>query len=64
MVFNSKTIRVSLEPGDMIRCKSDWDGATLADILSERGINWDYVYEKDGKEGLWVIVLPEEANDE
>jgi hypothetical protein len=51
---------VALEPGDMIRCKSDWDGATLADILSERGINWDYVYEKDGKEGLWVIVLPEE----
>lgn len=36
MVFNSKNNRVALEPGDMIRCKSDWDGATLADILSER----------------------------
>lgn len=64
MVFNSKKNRVSLEPGDLIRCRSEWDAATLADILSERGINWDYVYKIEGEDGIWVIVLPEEETKE
>ena len=48
----------------MIRCRSEWDAATLADILSERGINWEYVYKKDGEDGIWIIVLTEEETKE
>ena len=61
MVFNSKKTRVSLEPGDTIRCKDAADAGTLADILSDRKIPWELFYEKDGQKGIWIEILSEEA---
>lgn len=60
MVFNSKTIRVSLEPGDTIKCKDADDAGKLADILSDRKIPWELLYEKDGVKGIWIEILEDE----
>lgn len=64
MVFNSRTDRVAFEPGDMIRCRNAEDAAALGDIFCHREINWEFVYELDGKTGIWLKVLPEEAAEE
>lgn len=64
MLFNSKNGRVALEPGDTIRCRDAEDAGKLADILCERKINWEYKYEKDGKKGIWIEILAEEAANE
>lgn len=61
MIFNSKTGRVALEPGDMVRCKNANDAATLADIFCDRGINWEIVYKKGEQKGIWLVVLEEDA---
>lgn len=60
MVFNSKTIRVSLEPGDTIKCKDADDAGKLADILSDRKIPWELLYEKDGVKGIWIEILEDD----
>ena len=60
MVFNSKTIRVSLEPGDTIKCKDADDAGKLADILSDRKIPWKLLYEKDGVKGIWIEILEDD----
>lgn len=62
MVFNSKTIRVSLEPGDTIRCKNADDAGKLADVLSQRKIPWELVYEKDGVSGIWIEIIDDEES--
>ena len=61
MLFNSKTGRVALEPGDMVRCRNANDAATLADIFCDRGINWKIVYKKGEQKGIWIEVLEEDA---
>lgn len=61
MIFNSKTMRARLEPGDTIRCKDADDAGTLADILSKRQIPWELLYEKKGKKGIWIEILEEDA---
>ena len=57
MLFNSKTGRVALEPGDMIRCRDTFDAGELADIMCERKIPFEFIYEKDGVKGIWIMVL-------
>ena len=65
MVFNSKTNRVSLEPGDTIKCRDAKDAAQLGDILCERHINWEFLYEKNKQKGIWIVILAdEEERDE
>lgn len=64
MVFNSKTGRVAFEPGDTIRCRDTFDAGELADIMCERKIPFEFVYEKDGVKGIWIKVLAEEAADQ
>lgn len=59
MIFNGKTKRAKLEPGDTIRCLSAEDFGTLGDLLCNVGIPWEVVYEKDGQRGLWIEVLAE-----
>ena len=64
MLFNSETKRVVFEPGDSIRCKTPNDAAELADIFCDRAIPWEMFYEKDGKKGIWIAVLSEEAAEQ
>ena len=52
MVFNSKTNRVAFEPGDTIKCRDANDAAQLGDILCERHINWEFLYEKNKQKGI------------
>ena len=60
MVFNSKTGRVAFEPGDTIRCRNADDAGQLADMLSDRQINWEFIYSHNGKEGIWITIQADE----
>ena len=62
MIFNSKTKRVRLEPGDTIKCRDTFDAGELADIMCQREIPFEFVYERDGVKGIWIMVLAEEAD--
>lgn len=64
MLYRSESNRVAFESGDIIRCENAEDAATLADIFSKRGINWEFMYVLDGKSGICVRVLPGEAAEE
>lgn len=42
--------------GDTIKCHDEEDCIQTMQELSKGGIDTDFLYEKDGKEGLWLEV--------
>lgn len=45
-----------LRPGDTIKCHNYEEQHKVLEDLKKKGIKSDYLYEKDGKEGMWIIV--------
>ena len=45
-----------LEPGDTIKCHDEEDFLSLHSELCREGYLIDFLYEKDGKEGLWLEI--------
>ena len=46
-----------LKKGDMIECADAEEAANTADYLNMKGIEWDFVYQKDGQKGIWIEIL-------
>jgi hypothetical protein len=44
--------------GDTIRCHTSEEMHNKVEYLKKLGIRADYLYEKDGVEGKWVIIEP------
>ena len=49
---------LDLRPGETIKCRSYEHQHQMLKELEALGINADYLYVKDGKEGMWVIIEP------
>ena len=64
MIYKSERNRVVFEPGDTIRCKNADDAGLLTEILCERQIPWEFMFEKDGQRGIWIVILEDEGEDE
>ena len=47
--------------GDTIKCRDKDDMIETMYALQSEGIETDFLYEKDGKKGLWLIVTKLEA---
>ena len=45
-----------LKVGDTIKCANKEDLLTTHNELASNGVYTDFLYEKDGKEGLWLEV--------
>lgn len=45
-----------LQVGDTIKCKDKDDMVDTMQALIKEGIDTDFMYEKDGEKGLWLIV--------
>ena len=45
-----------LKVGDTIKCHDKDDAVTYMTELSKENIETDFMYEKDGVKGLWLIV--------
>lgn len=45
-----------LRAGDTIRCHDKEDMVNHMMALQKKGIETDFVYEKNGKKGLWLVV--------
>ena len=45
-----------LKPGDTLECVDCEEAIRLMKELEEKDISTDFLYEKDGKEGLWLEV--------
>ena len=45
-----------LKVGDTIKCASKEDCLRTHDDLQKNGIQTDFMYEKDGVKGLWLVV--------
>jgi hypothetical protein len=52
-----------LKKGDYIKCKDADEAADVADSLNMKGIEWDFVYQKDGQKGIWIEILKGESNE-
>ena len=50
-----------LNPGDYIRCKDAEEAAGYAEALGVDGYEWDFVYEINGKKGIWIEILGRET---
>lgn len=52
-----------LKVGDTIQCHDADDMIDYMQALLSEGIDTDFLYEKDGKKGLWLIVteVPDEG---
>lgn len=46
-----------LRKGDTIKCRDAEDCITTHDVLFQEGVETDFLYEKDGEEGLWLKVV-------
>ena len=51
-----------LKKGDTIKCKDKDDMVNTFMELQKVGVDTDFLYEKDGKKGLWLIVLSVEGS--
>ena len=51
---------MKLKKGDLVRCNDAENAANVADALSENGIEWDFVYEHDGEQGIWIEIQEDE----
>ena len=45
-----------LQVGDTIKCHDKEEMVTLMTELAKENITTDFMYEKDGKKGLWLVV--------
>lgn len=52
-----------LKKGDTIKCKDKDDMVNTFMQLQKEGVDTDFLYEKDGKKGLWLIVLSVEGSE-
>lgn len=52
-------VRVSevLKVGDTIKCADKEDMISTMQELAKENIETDFLYEKDGKQGLWLEVI-------
>ncbi|MBR1623305.1 MAG: hypothetical protein IJ675_05290 [Pseudobutyrivibrio sp.] len=46
------------KPGDTIKCHSCQEMHEKVEYFKKLGIRTDYLYEKNGVEGMWVIIEP------
>ena len=56
IVLDECEISEGLKKGDTIECIDYEDAIKLMHELEEKDIPTDFLYEKDGKEGLWLEV--------
>lgn len=47
---------MDLRVGDTIKCKDNDDLIETMRTLQEQGIDTDFLFEKDGEKGKWLIV--------
>lgn len=52
-----------LKVGDTIQCHDKDDMVDTFQALQKEGVDTDFLYEKDGKKGLWLIVLSVEGSE-
>ena len=52
-----------LKVGDTIECFDKDDLVDTFQALQKEGVDTDFLYEKDGKKGLWLIVLSVEGSE-
>lgn len=45
-----------LKAGDTVKCFNYEDMHRVLESLKKQGYKVDYLYEKDGKEGMWVVI--------
>ena len=50
-----------LKVGDTIKCADKEDCVNTMVNLAKEGIETDFLYEKDGEEGLWLVVIKVKA---
>ena len=50
-----------LKVGDTIKCADKEDCVNVMVNLAKEGIETDFLYEKDGEEGLWLEVIKVKA---
>ena len=48
-----------LKKGDTIKCHDKDDMISTMMALAKEGIETDFLYEKDGKKGLWLVITRE-----
>ena len=48
--------KVTLKVGDTIKCHDKDDCVNYMTELDKCGIETDFMYEKDGENGLWLVV--------
>ena len=46
-----------LKPGDTIKCANKEDCINTMTELAKCDIETDFLYEKDGEKGLWLVVM-------
>ena len=46
-----------LKKGDTIKCSSSDEAVDLMDELLRENYDADFLYEKDGEKGLWIVIL-------
>ena len=46
-----------LKVGDTIKCADKEDLLNTHNDLASNGVYADFLYEKDGKKGLWLVVI-------
>lgn len=46
-----------LKKGDTIQCRDKDDMVDTFMNLAREGIDTDFMYEKDGEKGLWLVVV-------
>lgn len=54
---------IELKVGDTIQCHDKDDLVDTFQALQKEGVDTDFLYEKDGKKGLWLIVLSVEGSE-
>lgn len=53
-----------LKVGDTIKCRDKDDMVSTFMELQKCGINSDFLYEKDGEKGLWLVIEENEPKAE
>lgn len=43
--------------GDTIQCRDKEEMVKYMMALAQEGIDSDFMYEKDGKKGLWLVII-------
>ena len=54
-------VQVMLKVGDAIKCADKEDCVNTMVNLATEGIETDFLYEKDGEQGLWLTVIKVKA---